>query len=412
MNESRSQLPRGTVIPTAITASMLYDLVTCPHRVTMDLSGHPEERDQVSPFVQLLWERGATHEREVIANVADRFVDLSQFSDAEKEQRTIEAISRGESLIYGGRIVSDDLVGEPDLIRRERHGYIAGDIKSGAGQEDAGGDGDGKPKKHYAVQLALYTDILERLGCSAGRHAFVWDVHGQEILYDFTTPFDREHGTLWEYYQNSLTQARKIVDGQTKTTPAYSTSTCKNCVWYSSCLRQLEAADDLTLIPELGRTRRDAMASRIGSIHEFAQTNLATLVDGPTTVFDGIGPLTLEKLHQRARLLSSYKPKPYRREPINLPVSDTELFFDIEVDPTRDLCYLHGFIERRNGDNRTERFVSFFADDLSQAAEEQAFTSAVRYMKNSQPCVIYYYSKYERTIYRKLREKYPRNFRA
>lgn len=29
----------------------------------------------------------------------------------------------------------------------------------------------GKPKLHYAVQLALYIDILERLGLSAGRRA-------------------------------------------------------------------------------------------------------------------------------------------------------------------------------------------------------------------------------------------------
>src|SRR5438552_13012571 len=40
-----------------ITASMLYDLVACPHRVSMDLFADPAERDEVSPFVQLLWER-------------------------------------------------------------------------------------------------------------------------------------------------------------------------------------------------------------------------------------------------------------------------------------------------------------------------------------------------------------------
>jgi hypothetical protein len=32
-------------MPTHITASMLYDLVACPHRVTMDLFGDPVERD-------------------------------------------------------------------------------------------------------------------------------------------------------------------------------------------------------------------------------------------------------------------------------------------------------------------------------------------------------------------------------
>jgi hypothetical protein len=36
----------------------------------------------------------------------------------EKEQRTIEAIARGEPLIYSGRIRPDDLLGEPDVLRR------------------------------------------------------------------------------------------------------------------------------------------------------------------------------------------------------------------------------------------------------------------------------------------------------
>jgi uncharacterized protein len=57
---------------------MLYDLVACPHRVTMDLFANPSERDAVSPFVQLLWERGAAHEREVIAGIGDPFLDLSK----------------------------------------------------------------------------------------------------------------------------------------------------------------------------------------------------------------------------------------------------------------------------------------------------------------------------------------------
>ena len=71
---------------------------------------------------------------------------------------------------FGGRARS---------LAEERRGYVAGDIKSGAGEEGATDDDDGKPKRHYAVQLALYTDILERLGYSAGRTPFVWDIHGE-----------------------------------------------------------------------------------------------------------------------------------------------------------------------------------------------------------------------------------------
>jgi hypothetical protein len=43
-----------------------------------------------------------------------------------------------------------------------------------------------------------------------------------------------------------------------------------------------------------------------------------------------------------------------------LPVAELELFFDIEVDPMRDLCYLHGIVERKKGDNSTESYKWFF----------------------------------------------------
>jgi len=84
-----------------------------------------------------------------------------------------------------------------------------------------------------------------------------------------------------------------------------------------------------------------------------------------------------------------------------------ELFFDIEVDPLRDICYLHGIVERHRGDNGSERFVSFFAETVTPEAEQNAFAAAVAYLSNQPDSVIYYYSKYERTIYRKLQAKYP-----
>ena len=71
----------------------------------------------------------------------------------------------------------------------------------------------------------------------------------------------------------------------------------------------------------------------------------------------------------------------------------------------RDVCYLHGFVERRNGDDATERFVYFLAETPDAAEEERAFKGAWEYMQASPAAAIYYYSKYERSIYRKLRVK-------
>lgn len=392
------------MISTKITASMLYDLVHCPHRVTMDLFADPKKRDEINPFVELLWKKGSAHEKDIISGVGDPFLDLSIYAGDEKERLTTEAMNDGEPLIYGGRIQEDNLLGDPDLLRKRLGGYIAGDIKSGAGLD--GNEDLRKPKRHYAVQIALYTDILERKGISVGRIPYIWDIHGEEIAYDLDElQGQRNPVSLWEIYQGALVTAEKIACKTEISKPAYS-GICKMCHWYSACQRQLEKSDDLTLLPELGRTKRDAMVNDIATISDLAIINVDHFTRGKKTAFKGIGVGSLVKFHERAKLVKTKGAKPYLTAPLSLPLSKTELFFDIETDPMRDLCYLHGFVERHNGDNSTEKYVAFFSNDISEAEEERAFSEAWDYINKHQPCVVYYYSKYERTIWRKLREKY------
>jgi predicted RecB family nuclease len=191
------------------------------------------------------------------------------------------------------------------------------------------------------------------------------------------------------------------------TTAAYGAA-CKLCHWYSACLTRLEAANDLTLLPELGRSTRDAMMPEIDSIVALAEADLAEFIVGEKkTVFRGVGRCTLEKMQQRARLVTSVNPQPYLKAPLALPFTDLQIFFDIETDPLRDVCYLHGFVERHGGDNATERFHGFFVHDLTDAAEGEAFAGAWAYLRARPSAIVYYYSKYERTVWRKLQQKYP-----
>jgi predicted RecB family nuclease len=359
-----------------LTASVLYDLIQCPQRVALDAFGNAAERDAINPFVRLLWERGTLFERETIARLQLPFLDLSSTDEANREQLTLEAMIRGQPLIYSGRIRAGDLIGMPDLLRKEVGGYVPGDIKSGRGKEGDADDHDSKPKMHYAVQLALYVDILEHLNLSAGRRAFVWDIEGDEVAYDFTTLAGQG---LWDDY----------------------------CHWHTACIAQLTAEDDLTLIPFLSRSDRDVMRDRIPTIAALATINPDGFIKDRKTVFAGVGADRLRLLQTRAAMLKEPSPKPYLREPVTFNVLALELFFDVEVDPLRGICYLHGFVERHNGDNTTERFVSFLAEQPTPAAERDAFTAAFDYLAAHADAAIYYYSKYERTIYRKLQQKYP-----
>jgi predicted RecB family nuclease len=386
-----------------VTASVLYDLVQCPQRVALDAFGDRAQRDAINPFVRLLWERGTLFERETIAGLQLPFLDLSKAGDVERERLTLEAMACGESLIYGGRIAAEDLIGMPDLLRKERGGYVPGDVKSGRGKDGGDDEHDRKPKRHYAVQLALYVDILERLNRSARRHGFVWDIQGEEVAYDFTT---LQGQSLWDDYETVLAEARAILAREIVPLPA-SASVCKLCHWHTHCIAELTAADDLTLIPFLGRSDRDVMRDSIPTIAAFSTINPDGFITGKKTVFPRMGPDRLRQLQARAVMLKGSPPTPYLREPVTLDVFPIELFFDIEVDPLRGICYLHGFVERHNGDNATECFVPFLAEEPTPQAERDAFTAALDYLAAHGDAAIYYYSKYECTIYRKLQEKYP-----
>lgn len=390
-----------------ITASVLYNLVQCPQRVALDAFGDATKRDPLNPFVKLLWERGTHFEKETIGKLKQPFLDLSNAQGDEKERLTLEAMKRGEHLIYAGRISANDLLGVPDLLRREEGGYVAGDIKSGAGEEGAGEDHDGKPKIHYAVQLALYTDILEQHSHSAGRRAFVWDIHGDEVRYDFAAAQGpRKSETLWDEYQWVLSEARAILSHQITPQAAFS-SVCKLCHWYNFCVDELTRLDDLTLIPFLGRPLRDTLQNTFPTIGSLAAANPEAHIHGPKTSFKGLGADRLKLFHARAVMLKQEKPRAYLRAGVALPVRPVELFFDIEVDPLQDICYLHGIVERRDGQNDTERFVYFFAEEVTAPAERTCFANALAYLTSHEDAVIYYYSKYERTNYRKLQQRYP-----
>jgi predicted RecB family nuclease len=396
---------------TPVTASILYDLVQCPKRVERDLFGDPAERDEVSPFVAMLWRRGTLYEAEVMAAGGLEALDLSPALGDEKERLTLDAMQRGEPLIYNGRIRAGDLLGVPDLLRREGVGYVPIDIKSGRGKE-GGGEADddsdeGKLKPHYAVQIALYVDVLEQLGLAGGRRGIILDVHGREHTYDLaTTRGPKIAETLWDEYQQVLAMAREIAARAISPKGALASS-CKLCHWYSACTKSLRADDDLTLIPYLGRAIRDAMAPDLPTVAALAATDPEGWIVKGKTPFRGVGERSLRTFYARAQLLTDPDAKPYLKAPVTLPFSEVEFFFDIEVDPLRDFTYLHGIVERRAGDSANERFIAFFTDDETPEAEREAFARSVEHLNSAPTATIWYYSKYERTLYRKLQRRHP-----
>ncbi|MDJ0831753.1 MAG: TM0106 family RecB-like putative nuclease [Desulfobacterales bacterium] len=396
-----------------ITAAKLYDYTQCPHRVWRDVYGPQDEKiTETNPFVKLLWERGIAHEEKIVAQLGE-FTDITPGTLAERAKQTIQAMRTGAALIYQGVLQLEDMLGIPDLLERRPDGsYIPVDIKSGMGFEGINAEEGlrGRPKKHYAVQLALYVDLLQHLGFANDRLAKVIDIHSNEFEYDLNTPLgQKDTRPLWDYYQEVKKDVALLLRNQTQNKPAL-IGICKLCHWYVSCKKWVNESDDLTKIFYLGRQKRDRIAADLGieTITDILAIDIQDVMRakaGNKQFLYGVGEKTLAQILRRAKVISQTK-KPVIYETIKFPKVRYELFFDIEDDPTQEFVYMHG-IYVKSPDGGT--YQHFTATQLTAGAEKKAWQDFWHFIDSlpQNDYAVYYYSHHEKTTYRRMQKLYP-----
>lgn len=394
-----------------VTPSLLYDYLQCPHKVWRDVHGPKDEFvEEDNPFLKLLWERGVQHEAKIIGSFAFDYVDCSKGTEVERINKTNAALAEHAEYIYQGILAEEDLFGIPDLLHWDGTEYYPIEIKSGSAEEGADDATPGRLKKHYAVQLALYSEILQRRGLQNSSRGAVIDITGERSHYDLSTPQGtKTPETHWELYKRLNSEVVALLLNESQNEPA-NCSACKNCGWYHSCKKWVEEQDDLTQLFYVGRTvretiKRDLSFSSVANIMNADANELANRKKADKSFLRGIGASTVEKMILRARLLKE-KSEPVIHQRYDFPDVETELFFDIESDPTQDFVYLHGFWVR---DKTGQRFEKTVATEISAEAEKKAWADAIDLIRKhtNDRSAIYYYSAYEKSTYRRLSRKYP-----
>lgn len=401
---------------TYLTASKLYNYLQCNHRVWRDVYGNQAEKIQeTNPFVQLLWDKGVQHEKKVVGMVG-KFVDLGEGDQDERIANTKQAFADGVELLYQPVIRNENLLGIPDFLRKLDDGsYMAVDVKSGRGFEGVDEEEDDhspKLKKHYAVQLALYTEVLEQMGYSNGkRQAIIHDIDHEEVLYDLNLPMGiRNQQSFWDFYQWLKVEVLSLITNQRRNDPALM-GACKLCPWYSSCKSWVKKNDDPTGLFYVGRSARDTLANDVDlkTIQDAQYIDIHSLLEEKKKngkhFLSGIAEGTLQKIKRRAEIMANNRP-PVLYKPLGLPTVSYELYFDIEDDPTQAFVYLHGVYERSPSG---EKFIPFVADVVSPEGEAKAWKEFWNYIRSlpKDDFVIYYYSHHEHTTYKRMAKQYP-----
>ncbi len=393
-----------------ITASKIYNYIQCPHRVWRDIYGPKEEMiKEINPFVQLLWDRGVQFEKKILDKIGE-FTDLSEGNVDERIQYTLKAMKDGKKLIYQGVLRHENLMGIPDLLKKLPDGYyVPIDIKSGKGFSGSSESDKGKPKRHYAAQLSVYVEILKNLKFAQDNKGLIIDIEENEVEYLLDEQMGPKTPKSWlDYYKEIKEEVSALINNKKQNLPAKS-GACKLCPWHDSCKKWCDQKDDLTKIFYLGRSKRGLIQSELNisttkDLSDLDTENIITKKKKDKNFLKGMGEKTLRKLIARAEIITNTK-KPVIYETIDFPKVSTEIFFDIESDPTQNIVYLHGIYERK----KKERFIPFLAENNSSKEEKKAWQNFWSYIKSlpEDNFALYCYSSYEKTTCKKLARLYP-----
>lgn len=379
-----------TVTPT-ITWDQFYHYANCPHRVFLDQHGDPAERDPISDFTRLLWERGVLHEKHVISEL--EFVEISGPSTDDAITITLDHMHRGAPLIYQGVLRYADMLARPDLLRRVDsapskwgpYHYVPIDIKSGRGVDEA----DNRVRV-YALQLRFYAEVLGHVQGYRPKHASIINIDGEEISYP-----------LYEWdveFHEVLTDLRALAQRKRENLPALGAH-CKECHWFTHCLAWASKSQDVSLIYKLGWDAAVRFRDRgITNLSTIAQLDAEAFLRPPLKM-KGIGRKSLTTFQQRAEVYLRDAPARYGQ--LDLPSTRIHVFFDVEDDPTQDVYYLFGLLLiTQDG----EQYRPFIASNPSE--EGETWANFLGYVAELSDYTIYHYSSHEPTVLRRLFRRY------
>lgn len=365
-----------------LTASHLYQYVSCPRWPWQELHGDPGARRGPSAFLRKLLSDGGEHERAIYARLEPVRVAYPPGDAAAGVLETRRLMDAGAPLIAQAVLRSAaGRQGIVDLLERRPGGSALGgwtyepiEIKTARAV-----------KPVYRLQLAFYAHLLsEVLG--------TWPERAHVILVDGS----RQSFLLADVratYEAILEQLEGIAAGHEP--PVHIAAACGDCPWEPSCLPHAEATRDVSLT--YGLQRRIAQALRDRGVATLAA--LATVEPPDLSGWTGVHPTVARQLVTQARALE--QGAAIWHGAATFPPGELDLYFDIEGDPEHDVLYLFGVLVR---DTQGEAYHAFVAEQ--PAHEGRAFLELLDFFESLPAAPIFHYHHYERLAMRQLGERH------
>jgi len=365
---------------------------TSPFTIYCEKFVSAEEKDPISPYRELLLERGIEHEQRTIEGKYPECRPIRFETPEEGFRMILEEMARGAEVICGLPLLylPENMQGRIDVIEKRydhpsnfgNYHYIVTEIKQAK-----------KIRKEHILQGAFYTFMLARI---------------QEYL-PATFRIINHDFELQSYsfsdYEEELSRAikgtRAVLDGMERPTATYNAS---EWPWERYGNHEAIRMRDVSLVGQVGPRTKEKLVSRgFKKIWDIAYAKVDDLV-----TIQGISENTARTLILNAQAVMKKEPIPIGLPVLKLPAKSTEIFLDLEGTDQPDLegefepvDYLIGVVVCKDGGDDYYSFVAHRIED-----EGKMFHEFMSFLKTQTDYVIYHWHNYEHWHVKRLAERY------
>ena len=389
-NELFSRCMAGTV-DERLTATTVSTYLTSPFAIHCNKFAPEDEKDELTEYQKMLFERGNEHETLTIRGKYPEMTTIPFESPEEGFRLAIESMVSGTTALHGMPIyyLPEGLYGVADILEKSDTGssvfgdyhYTVKEVKLAKNIQE----------KHL-LQGAFYNYLLGQIQGITPKIFVMINGEGEETLHEYT---DYE-SLLFD----SIKGTRKIMQGD------HVSPTHGSCgfPWESYCNKMAIKTNDISLLAGVSlKTKSRLVDYGFKTVDDLIDTSIENL-----TGIKGIGLKTATKYVTTAKAIKTKSHIIINKDTVDFPERKVEIFLDLEgIDPTMAddetilIDYLIGILVRTGTE---EKYISFTAKDTSH--EKEMLLEFLEFMKKQKDYVIYHYHHYEKTHLTKMMEKH------
>ncbi|MGZ6275449.1 MAG: TM0106 family RecB-like putative nuclease [Syntrophales bacterium] len=351
-----------------------------------------EKKDPMSPYRELLLERGREHERRVIDTAFPSCRRFHYETPEEGFRRLLNEMASGVEVISGPPLfyLPENMRGRIDVLEKRsdhysvfgNYYYIVTEIKQAK-----------RIKKEHILQGAFYTYVLAKIQ----EHLpgiFRIINHDLKVLEYSFSDYEAE-------LQLAMKGTQAIIDGIDRPTATYNAA---EWPWERYINHEAIRMRDVSLVGQVGPRTKEKLVSRgFKKIWDISSARVESL-----QTIQGISETAARKLILNAKAIMKNEPIPIDLSGLNFPGKSIEIFLDMEGTDEPDLegatdavDYLIGVIVRTGGRDEYHPFIAPKIED-----EGEMFYDFMSFLKKHSDYIIYHWHNYEHWHMKRLAQRH------